>query len=79
MHYMAEIIVLADLCQFQSADIQIVFAGVVLFNHLLPGCIQNSIHIIDTHICDLVNENLNINHHALKVFVQRHFAQQTVI
>ena len=62
MHHMTEIIILADLRQFQSADIEIVFSGIVLFDYLLSGSVQNGVHIIDPHISDPVNKNLNIHH-----------------
>ena len=45
VYHMAEILVFADLCQFQSADIEIILAGIVLLHDLLPCGFQYRIGV----------------------------------
>ena len=72
-------IVLLYLTQFQRPHIQIIFSGCVFFKNGLPGSFQNQIHLVHSHISDLVNKDFHINHQPQKIWMSRQFTKQAVV
>ena len=79
MNHMGKEVFLADLRQLQSAHIQIILAGIMLFHDLLSVGSQNGIHVIDPHIGNAIHKYLNVHQKALEILVQSQFRQQPVV
>ena len=79
MNHMGKIIFFPDLRQLQGTHIQIILAGIVFLYDLLPIRFQNGVHIMDPHIRNPINEDLNIHQKALEVPVQSQLRQQPIV
>ena len=79
MNRVAEKVALLHLAQLQSADIQVILSRPVAAEHLLPGGLQNEIHLGNPHVRDPVHENLNVGHQPLEILMGGHLTQQPVV
>lgn len=66
MKDMAVKIIFLYLTQFPCPHIQIIFSRCVFFKNGLPGSSQKQIHLVHSHISDLVNKDFHINHQPPK-------------
>ena len=78
-NYMTEILIFLHLCQFQSAQIQVLLIVSFFLNHRLPDSFHGSVHVGDPHIRNTINIDFCIQHHALKILMADHFRKQPVI
>ena len=76
---MPEILVLLNLRQFQSTQVEIFLVISFLLNDRLTDSFQSCIHVGDPHIRNTVNVDFRIQHHTLKILMADHFRQQPVI
>ena len=79
VNHMGKVVFLADLRQLQSAHIQIILARIVFLHDLLPIGFQYRVHVVDPHIRNPVNKDLNVHQKPLEVLVQSQLRQQPVV